>query len=516
MPRGARAPPPGRDRGRPRGDARRRRAGRRDRHVPGLAPEARRVGPRRPHARRQREGRPDRAQSGRRVTLRRRLDRPDRLPPGLRRPDARQHLLPRARGRLRRAGERARRGRRRPADHRDCAGHPRGQGRDLRRARGVQGDRHDAADPVLGLAAAQRRQDAARHRHLRGPHDADRARRPGDRAQLLDRPRGHARRDPLPRRALPPPRPLHPERGPAAPGPRRRDDLPREARAAGRVAGRVRRALRRERRRRLLRHDARPHPRDRRAREGPRAEHAPAGPPTPRLLDDRRHAARAGAAPDDRRRARQLAGLAQGEGDAAGRRLRRPAADRREPGRGRRAHPRPLRRADRAPGRGRADGDARQEGLALPPRPDPGRLDRARRDEGGAGADPRPRDRQLGEPGGRSRQARPRRPALHRARRRADRADDRRGVDGEDAPAQGRRRPPHPRLRLRRARDGPADADLRRAHVHARNRLGRVQGLRDRDDRGHPRDQGRAAGRADLARRLERLRSASAERRARS
>ena len=60
------------------------------------------------------------------------------------------------------------------------------------------------------------------------------ARHPGDRAQLLDRPRAHARRDPLPRRALPHPRPLHPERRPAAAGPGRRDDLPREARAAGR------------------------------------------------------------------------------------------------------------------------------------------------------------------------------------------------------------------------------------------------------------------------------------------
>ena len=51
------------------------------------------------------------------------------------------------------------------------------------------------------------------------------------------------------------------------------------------------------------------------------------------LLDDRRDAARAGAAPDDGRRARQLAGLAQGQGAAARRRLRRARADRRGPGR---------------------------------------------------------------------------------------------------------------------------------------------------------------------------------------
>ena len=90
------------------------------------------------------------------------------------------------------------------------------------------------ADPDLGLAAAQRRQDAARHRHRRGADDARGAEGRRHRPQLLDRPRGHARRDPLPRRALARPGPLHPERRPAAAGPGRRDDLPREARAAGR------------------------------------------------------------------------------------------------------------------------------------------------------------------------------------------------------------------------------------------------------------------------------------------
>ncbi len=53
------------------------------------------------------------------------------------------------------------------------------------------------------------------------------------------------------------PGPLHPQRRPPAPGPERRDDLPRGARAAGGRARRVRRALRRLDRRRLLRHDAR-------------------------------------------------------------------------------------------------------------------------------------------------------------------------------------------------------------------------------------------------------------------
>ena len=78
-------------------------------------------------------------------------------------------------------------------------------------------------------------------------------------------------------------------------------------------------------RRRLLRHDARPHPRDQRAlRRRTPVGARPAAAPAARLLDDRRRAARAGAGPDDRRRARELAGLAQGQGAAAGRRLRRP------------------------------------------------------------------------------------------------------------------------------------------------------------------------------------------------
>ena len=99
-----------------------------------------------------------------------------------------------------------------------------------------------------------------------------------DRAELLDRPRGHARRDPLPRRVLPGPGRLHPQRRPAAAGARRRDDLPRAARTAGRGAEGVRRALRRRHRRRLLRHDPRAHRGDRRARRRARGRR-PAPPP---------------------------------------------------------------------------------------------------------------------------------------------------------------------------------------------------------------------------------------------
>ena len=58
-------------------------------------------------------------------------------------------------------------------------------------------------------------------------------------------------------------------------------------------------------------------------------------------------------APHDRRRAGQLPGFAQGQGDAAGQRLRRPDDGRRGSGRRRRARAGHLRRAHRAPGRGR-------------------------------------------------------------------------------------------------------------------------------------------------------------------
>ena len=56
-----------------------------------------------------------------------------------------------------------------------------------------------------------------------------------------------------------------------------------------------------------------------------------------------------------------------------------------------------------------------------------------------------------------------------------------------------------------RARDGPRAADLRRPHVHAHDGRRGVAAVRRRDDRGHPRDQGGAARRQDLAGRLQRL-----------
>ncbi len=75
------------------------------------------------------------------------------------------------------------------------------------------------ADPGLRVAASPGRQDAARHRHPGRADDARRARGGRDRPQLLDRPRGHARRDPLPRRVRPDARPCIPNAGLPLQGP---------------------------------------------------------------------------------------------------------------------------------------------------------------------------------------------------------------------------------------------------------------------------------------------------------
>ncbi len=156
-------------------------------------------------------------------------------------------------------------------------------------------------------------------------------------------------------------------------------------------------------------------------------------------------------------------------------------------------------------GRGRADGRGRQARRADAAGAAADRLDRARGDRGRARAEPGPRDRQLGQPRGRPRQARHRRAARDPPRRRPDRADDRRGRDGEDGRAQARDRQADQGVRLRRARARSRAADLRRAHLHADHRRGRVEAERGRDDRGHPPDQEGAARRQDLARRLQRL-----------
>ena len=112
---------------------------RRDRHLPGLAAEARRVGPRRAHARDQHARRP--RSPARRPGETRFVAGsigPTGFLPASDDPTLGDISLPRAGRGLRRAGARPGRGRRRPDHHRDGAGHPRGQGGDLRRPRGVR------------------------------------------------------------------------------------------------------------------------------------------------------------------------------------------------------------------------------------------------------------------------------------------------------------------------------------------------------------------------------------------
>ena len=122
---------------------------------------------------------------------------------------------------------------------------------------------------------------------------------------------------------------------------------------------------------------------------GREARSAPGARPADGLLDDDRHAACPGARADACGRAGELAGLAQGQGAAARGRLRRARDHRRGPGAGRRARARPVRGAHRAPGRGRADASGGQAGVAGPAGAAPDRLDRARGDRAGPGADAR-------------------------------------------------------------------------------------------------------------------------------
>ena len=131
------------------------------------------------HARDQRQGRRDRPQGGRRGPLRRRLDRPDRAtcPRPTTRRSARSRFRELVDG-LRRAGRGPDRGRRRPAS----SSRPRrtsSRSRPRSSARARRSSRTGRAVPIqtLGLAAAQRRQDAARHRHRARADDARGARR---------------------------------------------------------------------------------------------------------------------------------------------------------------------------------------------------------------------------------------------------------------------------------------------------------------------------------------------------
>ena len=128
--------------------------------------------------------------------LRRRIDRPHRHAAVEQRPGALQHHLRPARRNLLRPGESARRGRSgRPAD-RDRAGHPRGQGGDGRIRAAVRRAGAPRAGAGAGHARPQR-PHAARHRRRQRPHHARGAARGRDRPQLLHRARTHARAHPL-------------------------------------------------------------------------------------------------------------------------------------------------------------------------------------------------------------------------------------------------------------------------------------------------------------------------------
>ena len=409
VPRGAGAQPPRRDRGRPRVDARGRRRGGRDRHLPGLAAEARRVGAGRAHARDQHQGGRDRPQGrrARRASSPARSGRPASCPPPTTRPSA-------------------------TISFRELVEVFAEQARGL-----VEGGADliiiETAQDILEVKAAvfgAREAFAATGRTLPIQTSVSLlpqggkmllgtdiqavlttlggARRRRDRAQLLDRARGHARRDPLPRRALArcpstaSPTPACRSRGPTA-----RRSSPRRPSRSSTVLGEF-----------VERYGVgivggccgtTPGAHPRRSPSGSTAAcRASAPPPGPPQVSSMMTATAAGpgAAPDPGRRAGQLAGLAQGEGAAARRRLRRPRPGRRGPGRRRRPRARRLRGADRAPGRGRADERGGQAGLADPAGADPGRLDRARGDRGRARADPGPGDRQLDQPRGRPRQGR--------------------------------------------------------------------------------------------------------------
>ena len=238
-----------------------------------------------------------------------------------------RHHLPRAGRGLRRAGARPGRGRRRPDHHRDRAGHPRGEGGDLRRPRGVQARPAarcrsrlsvsllpQGGKMLLGtdIQAVLTTLDGARRRRRSGS-----TARPGPRT-CATRSATSASTRPLPVHCIP-------NAGLPLQGPDGETIFPEEPEPLARDAGRVRRALRRRHRRRLLRHDARAHRARSRERVGGRAPGERPAPgrsqvssmmtATPLVQEPRADAGR---------RAGQLAGLAQGQGAAARRRLRRP------------------------------------------------------------------------------------------------------------------------------------------------------------------------------------------------
>ena len=258
MPRGAGPQPPRRDRGRPRLDARGRRRGGRDRHLPGLAAEARRVGARRADAR-------DQHQGGRRSPARRparsasspaRSGRPASCPPPTTRPSATspsrklvEVFAEQARGLVEGGADliiietaqdilevKAAIFGAREAFAATGRTLPIQTSVSLLPSGGKMLLGTDIEAVLTTLAALE--VDVIGLNCSTGPEDMrDAIRFLGENSPAAG--------------------PLHPQRRPAAAGARRRDDLPRRARAAGGDARRVRRALRRRHRRRLLRDDAR-------------------------------------------------------------------------------------------------------------------------------------------------------------------------------------------------------------------------------------------------------------------
>ena len=502
VPRDSRAQPPRRDRGRPQLDASTP-ARTSSRPTPSRARgSSSRSGASPTHTLEiNPDGRADRAaRRGRREPLRRRLDRPDGLPAGLRgrRRSARSASASSSRSSPSRRGPG--RGRRRPADPRDRPGHPRGQGRGLRRARGLQG--HGArrvpihssvsllpngGKMLLGTDISRRARDA------RG------AARRRDRPELLDRPRrtcatrcaSWASSAPLPVACIP-------NAGLPLQGPDGETIFPNSPSRSPRRCGEFV------------------------ERFGVNVVGGCCG-TTPEhiaAIVERVGGRRAGPRPGRARRtsSSMIAATAAGPGAAR----RRSSAS----GSTRRARARPssccspttttascrsprtrsraartcstsASRSPSAPTRtSRCARSAKKLSLTQPA---PIQID---------STEPEVIERALSRSPGRAivnsinleagpREARPRRAAGDRARRRADRADDRRGRHGQDRRAQARDRAAHPRPLLRRVRPATRSAlifDCLTFTLATGEAEWRPSARRD--DRGHPRDQARAARRA--------------------
>ena len=279
---------------------------------------------------------------------------------------------------------------------------------------------------------------------------------------------------------------VHSERGTAAQHRHRRRGLSARAGADGRDARRVRRASsacassaaaaarrpsisRRSSMRRGAAKDGRNAQRRNAASPGThRGSHVPRA----SLGHARDHASTRIRTPLLDRRARERAGLAQGEAAAPRRRLRGHLERRARAGRVGRARARRLRRASPS-ARDEAEQMAKVVQAAVDERRDADhdRLDRGRRHRGARSSTIPGRAiiNSINMENGRKRIDQ-RRAAREEARRGARRAHDRRDRHGEDARAEARGRAQDLRHRRRRVRSRAGGSDLRRAHVHARDR----------------------------------------------